>query len=305
MITPSYLQPGDTVLLVAPARSISEADVQPFVAWVESNGWILERSPNLFSVKDQFAGSDLERANDLRWAFEHPSAKAIFTARGGYGAVRTLDALSTLVNNVDEWLVAQSPKWFVGFSDMTTIHLWLQKNHWASIHGPVATQWGLKHAHVQYNIDYLTQILTGHSQTLMVNEDQVVRAKPFTAPLMGGNLSLIYAALGTPLQPNTTNKVLLIEDLDEYLYHIDRMIRACKNAGLFQHITAMLVGSMIDMKDNTVPFGQSPKEIILEALGDIEFPILFDVEIGHDQRNCAVKLGCDITFDLSKLVQEP
>jgi muramoyltetrapeptide carboxypeptidase len=134
---------------------------------------------------------------------------------------------------------------------------------------------------------------------------QVVHLKSFTGQLVGGNLSLIYASLGTPLQPIATNKVLLIEDLDEYLYHIDRMIRSCKNAGLFQDIKALLVGSMIDMKDNAVPFGKSPKEIILEALGDKGFPILFDVEIGHDQRNHSVKLGCDITFDCSNLIQEP
>ena len=305
MLVPAYLQPGDTVLLIAPARSVVPSHIQPFIQWVELNEWKLELSPNLFCIKDQFAGDDAERASDLHWALSHPKAKAIFSARGGYGAVRTLEALSHLVGNLDVWLAAQTLKWFVGFSDMTTIHLWLQKNNWASIHGPVATQWGLTHESVQNNIDSLTQTLKGVCQSMSLIHSQVVHLKSFTGQLIGGNLSLIYASLGTPLQPIATNKVRLIEDLDEYLYHIDRMIRSCKNAGLFQDIKALLVGSMIDMKDNAVPFGKSPKEIILEALGDKGFPILFDVEIGHDQRNHSVKLGCDITFDCSNLIQEP
>lgn len=305
MLVPAYLQPGDTVLLIAPARSVVPSDIQPFIQWVELNEWKLELSPNLFCIKDQFAGDDAERASDLHWALSHPKAKAIFSARGGYGAVRTLEALSHLVGNLDVWLAAQTLKWFVGFSDMTTIHLWLQKNNWASIHGPVATQWGLTHESVQNNIDSLTQTLKGVRQSMSLIHSQVVHLKSFTGQLVGGNLSLIYASLGTPLQPIATNKVLLIEDLDEYLYHIDRMIRSCKNAGLFQDIKALLVGSMIDMKDNAVPFGKSPKEIIMEAVGDMGFPILFDVEIGHDQRNHSVKLGCNITFDCSNLIQEP
>jgi muramoyltetrapeptide carboxypeptidase len=110
--------------------------------------------------------------------------------------------------------------------------------------------------------------------------------------------------MGSGYRPQFTNGILLLEDLDEYLYHIDRMVQSMKVAGLFQEIKALIVGSMIDMKDNAVPFGKSPREIIVDALGEMGFPILFDVEIGHDHRNRSVKLGCDITFDLHNLSQE-
>lgn len=272
---------------------------------MESQGWHLEFAPNMFATQDQFAGNDQQRGSDLCWALSHPTAKAIFTARGGYGSMRTLEALSSIVGSSDTWIQQQSPKWFVGFSDMTTLHLWLRKNNWASIHGPVATQWGLKHALIEQNIGDLASVLKGNEWHLNVNASQVVNPTPFRGELVGGNLSLLYAALGTPLQPDTNNKILLIEDLDEYLYHIDRMIRSCNNAGLFSNLKALIVGSMIDMKDNQIPFGKSCKDIIVDALANQGFPILFDVEIGHDERNHAVKLGCDITFDLSKLAQKP
>lgn len=304
MNNPPYLGLGDTVVLIAPARSVSREDIQLFREWVESQGWCLECAPNLFAVQDQFAGNDFQRGSDLKWALSHPTAKAIFTARGGYGSARTLKALSSIVGSTDTWIQQQSPKWLVGFSDITTLHLWLQNNHWASIHGPVATQWGLKHGWVEQNIGDLASLLKGNEWLLNVHERQVVNPASFKGELVGGNLSLLYAALGTPLQPDTANKVLLIEDLDEYLYHIDRMIRSCDNAGLFSNLSALIVGSMTDMKDNQIPFGKSCKDIICEALSDYGFPILFDVEIGHDERNHAVKLGCDITFDLSLLVQK-
>lgn len=305
MNIPAYLNPGDTVVLIAPARSVTALDISEFQDWITAQGWQLELSPNLFHVQDQFAGDDVLRAKDLAWALSHPTAKVIFTARGGYGAMRTMEALEQRHNNVDQWLSHQTPKWFVGFSDMTTLHLWLNKNQWASIHGPVATQWGQTHSWVKENGQQLSDTLCGKSTLLAVNANQIANPYPFSGELIGGNLSLIFAALGTPNQPDTTGKVLLIEDLDEYLYHVDRMVRSCKYAGIFDHVKALLVGSMIDMKDNAVPFGKTAREIISEALSDRNFPILFDVEIGHDHRNHSVKLGADITFDLLTLSQQP
>lgn len=298
---PPYLKKGDTVVLVAPARSVSEAEVEMFAKWVKLQGWKLEFSPNLFCVENQFAGSDNQRAEDLIWAFSHPLAKAIFTARGGYGSIRALDSLRMAVDK--EWLNHQIPKWFIGFSDVTTLHLWLQKNGWASIHGPVATQCNLQNDWVAFNWQRLATVLRGEAIGVEIDIENSINGKSFNGQIIGGNLSLIYASLGTDLQPDTLGKILLIEDLDEYLYHIDRMLLACKNAGLFDGIAALLVGSMIEMKDNAVPFGKTVKEMILEILKDVEFPILFDVNIGHDEQNNAVKLGCDCNFDNSKLIQ--
>jgi len=303
MQVPQYLQKGDTVLLVAPARNVNQGDLREFEAWINGQGWILELAPNLFSVDNQFAGTDEQRANDLIWALSHPTAKAIFTARGGYGSVRTLEAMKKKLGDLDCWLQTQHPKWFVGFSDVTTIHLWLQKNNWVSIHGPVATQWSLQHESSEKNQLQLSNALNGSSLLFEIDRVNVYHQATFNGELIGGNLSLLYASLGTDLQPITDGKVLLIEDLDEYLYHVDRMLMACKNAGLFNNIQALLVGSMIDMNDNAVPFGKTVKEMILDLLGEANFPVVFDVPMGHDKQNYAVKLGAVCNFDNSTLTQ--
>ncbi|GDX49275.1 peptidase S66 [Bacteroidota bacterium] len=329
----AYLLPGDTVLLIAPSRSVSKADVVAFSRWVDSQGWKLEYSPNLFEVEHQFAGSDQHRAEDVIWATTHPTAKAIFTARGGYGCVRTVSKAEDLCDamqgqllvgdSMTEYsteenamksivypdsglvkLLKHSPaKWLVGFSDITWLHLLFAKANLQSIHGPVATQWNLTHGHIDQNISHLAKTLMGDIVSLDLSNSDVVRSKPFTGEVVGGNLSLLYASLGTPFQPNTAGKALFIEDLDEYYYHIDRMLFSLKLAGLFDGIKGLLVGSMIDMNDNGVPFGKSVKSMITELLSGYNFPIIFDVPVGHDEENISIKLGAECTFENSILTQ--
>ena len=297
------------VVLIAPSRSVSEADVVVFSRWVDSQGWKLEYSPNLFEVEHQFAGSDQHRAEDLIWAITHPTAKAIFTARGGYGCVRTVskaeelcDAMVGIAGLLN--LLKHSPaKWLVGFSDITWLHLLFAKANLQSIHGPVATQWNLTHGQIDQNISHLAKTLMGDIVSLDLSNCDVVRSKPFAGELLGGNLSLLYASLGTSLQPNTVGKVLFIEDLDEYYYHIDRMLFSLKLAGLFDGIKGLLVGSMLDMNDNSVPFGRSVKTMITELLSGYDFPIIFDVPVGHDEENISIKLGAECTFENSILTQ--
>jgi len=306
---PAYLIPGDTILLIAPSRSVSESDVAAFSRWVSAQGWRLEYAPNLFEVEHQFAGSDQHRAEDLVWAITHPTAKAIFTARGGYGCVRTVSKAEELcdamvgISSLIELLKQSPAKWLVGFSDITWLHLLFAKANFQSIHGPVATQWNLTHGHIDQNISHLAKTLMGDIVSLDLSNSDVVRSKPFAGELVGGNLSLLYASLGTSVQPNTAGKVLFIEDLDEYYYHIDRMLFSLKLAGLFDGIQGLLVGSMIDMNDNTVPFGRSVKTMITELLADCDFPIVFDVPVGHDEENISIKLGADCNFENSTLTQ--
>ena len=288
---------------------MSESDVAAFSRWVSGQGWRLEYAPNLFEVEHQFAGSDQHRAEDLIWAITHPTAKAIFTARGGYGCVRTVskaeelcDAMGGISSLIE--LLKQSPaKWLVGFSDITWLHLLFAKANFQSIHGPVATQWNLTHGHIDLNTSHLAKTLMGDIVSLDLSNSNVVRSKPFAGELVGGNLSLLYASLGTSVQPNTAGKVLFIEDLDEYYYHIDRMLFSLKLAGLFDGIQGLLVGSMIDMNDNSVPFGRSVKTMITELLSGYDFPIIFDVPVGHDEENISIKLGADCNFENSILTQ--
>ena len=280
-----------------------------FSGWVKAQGWKLEYAPNLFEVEHQFAGSDQHRAEDVIWAITHPTAKAIFTARGGYGCVRTVSKAEELSNAMQGQLrggdsLGEYP--LEGNAMTSGVNLdsgLVQLLNFQSIHGPVATQWNLTHEHIDQNISHLAKTLMGDVVSLDLSNSDVVRAKPFAGELVGGNLSLLYASLGTPVQPNTTGKVLFIEDLDEYYYHIDRMLFSLKFAGLFDGIKGLLVGSMIDMNDNAVPFGRSVKTMITELLADCDFPIIFDVPVGHDEENISIKLGAECNFENSILTQ--
>mgnify|MGYP003329714198 FL=1 len=302
---PKYLVPGDTVVLIAPSRSVALEDVTAFSDWVSAQGWKLELGPHLFEVEDQFAGNDLQRASDLIWAISHPKAKAIFTARGGYGCVRTVAKAQEICKPSDliQLLEQSSSKWLVGFSDVTWLHLLFSMANIQSIHGPVATQWKLGHPFVQQNIMQLGNLLAGKPLSMNLTQSELVNPKPFAGELIGGNLSLLYASLGTPYQPVTKGKVLFIEDLDEYYYHVDRMLYSLKLAGLFDGINGLLVGSMIDMNDNAIPFGRSIKTMIKELLVDSQCPIVFDIPVGHDEENMSIKLGANCNFEHSTLSQ--
>ncbi len=346
---PPYLQKGDCVVLISPARCVDKKDLLSFEKWVTDQGWVLEYGSYVFGKSNQFSSNDTQRAQDFVWAIEHKKAKAIFCAKGGYGSIRTLEALETLYsqkNHSGNLLVSDNladastleissmatstqkniqydsnpiqvnwglafqkilsdanPKWLVGFSDISTLHLALQKGNWASIHGPLASQWASGNAGIIAGAEQLSKVLTGESVKIDLGNCTSIRNHSFEGEIVGGNLSLIYASLGTPLQPKCRGKVLFIEDIDEYLYHVDRMLRALKLAGLFEGLQGLIIGSMIDMKDNIVPFGYTVSQMVCEILAEYDFPILFDAPMGHGQQNCAIKFGVNCTFDKTFLNQ--
>lgn len=297
---------GDTVLLIATARSVTQAELQPFVNWAKSHELHVEFAPNLFEIDNQFAGTDQQRAEDLLWALQHPTATAVFCARGGYGTIRTIKYLednlkfqglevASLMQN--QW----TKKLFVGFSDVTVLHAWLNSNNWISLHGPVAVQWA-KEDFIQTREALENALFTG-KVLIDIKGLEVLNPAPFTANLVGGNLSLIYSLLSTPYCVEWENAVLLIEDLDEYLYHVDRMMQSLESADLFTSAKAMIVGGMSEMKDNAVPFGENAVDIIRKIASKHQIPVIFGVPIGHLSTNYSVFLGTSITFDGRFLIQ--
>lgn len=290
MIIPTALKPGDHVALIAPARAVSPDEIMAFENWCLSQHLVLKKGRHLFGRLHQFSGTAEERAADLREAWLDPAVKAVFCARGGYGSVHLLDLLHDL-----DWL--KNPKWLVGFSDITTLHLHLNNLGLATLHAPMAIHWNASHEHATANISNIERALFNNQVEINLTGANLIKPQPFSGDLCGGNLSLIYAALGTPEQPKTQGKVLFLEDLDEYLYHIDRMMTALKRAGLLHGLSALLIGGMSDMKDNTVPFGYSAAEIILTACRDYDYPVIFDFPAGHTEKNICLKLGAHCTFD--------
>lgn len=280
MIIPAYLKQGDSVAIIATARKISQEEIQPAVALLQSYGLRVLLGPNLFACEHQFAGSDEQRIQDLQWAFNNKEIKAIIIARGGYGTVR-------LINHIDFREFINHPKWVVGYSDVTVLHSAIHNHGVASLHATMPINFGKNEEATKS----LINALFGTHKTVYANHHPLNRSGKAKAPIVGGNLSLLYALNGTKYDIDTREKILFIEDLDEYLYHIDRMMMQLKLSGKLEYLEGLIVGGMSDMKDNTIPFGKTAEEIIYDAVKEYDFPVCFNYPAGHIDNNIALFMG--------------
>jgi muramoyltetrapeptide carboxypeptidase len=293
-IVPSYLKPGDSVALIAPSRFMQMPKLKPFEEWVNSHGWQLVVSPNLGLQEGQLGGNDKQRLNDIKWALENPDIKAVFAARGGYGLIR-------LYSQLQELDFSRHPKWWVGFSDFTVMHALLFEQGVSSLHAPMAMQIGAN-IESNHNFTQLAQVLKGSELCLGFTEQSTfVNNK---AKIWGGNLSMIYALLASGHKPQMDGCVLFLEELDEYLYHFDRMISALDANGIFEKVTAIAVGSIIEMHDNEVPFGKNAKQILKDVCSKHNKPLIWDLKVGHGLKNQPLKLGFACIFEDSELIQQ-
>lgn len=289
MKTPGYLKKGSKIALVAPARKILREEISSALEWIGTKGFVAVYDDRLFAEYHQLAGDDDFRAAVMQDYLDRDDIDAIFCARGGYGTIRIIDKL-------DFTKFAGHPKWIVGYSDITVLHAKMQQLGYQSIHGtmPINFEKNTKEA-----LDSLYEALTkpGYQVNLKDFSTPLRRARndaPValdSTPIVGGNLSVLYSMLGSELFPDTDGKVLFIEDLDEYLYHIDRMMTGLKRAGKLRHLKALLVGAFTDMHDNAIPFGMTAKEIIFEKVKEYGYPVVWDYPAGHIEDNRAIVLG--------------
>lgn len=277
---PFYLKKGDTVAIIATARKISREEIEPAVAFFESYGLSVLLGKNLFESSHQFAGTDLQRAEDLQWALNDKKIKAIIIARGGYGTMR-------LMEHVDFTEFKKKPKWLVGFSDVTVLHNAIHNCGIASLHATMPLNFSKNKKSTKSMIDALFGKLT----QIKIEKNSANSLGIAKGQLVGGNLSLLYALSGTPFDIDTKDKILFIEDLDEYLYHLDRMMMQLKLSGKLSCLKGIVIGGITDMKDNAIPFGKLPEEIILDAVKDYSYPVCFNFPAGHIDKNLAVYLG--------------
>jgi muramoyltetrapeptide carboxypeptidase len=291
------LQKGDTASLIAPARAVTEAEMAPFLAWAAHHGILIKAGKHLYGRHHQFSGDDAQRAEDFVAAWTDPEVKAVFCARGGYGCMRFLHLIEKEV-----WAKGAG-KILVGYSDITTLHLALNKQGIETLHAPMAINFFEPGQGTEENLLRLAEALFYGRVDMDLSENEKIHAAPFEGELVGGNLSLIYAALGTDEQPDTKGKILFLEDLDEYLYHIDRMMVSLKRAGLLSGLKALLVGGMDKMNDNTVAFGLQAEEIIRHHVEEYGYPVIFGFPAGHGIKNYSFKLSAFTTFDGSILNQ--
>ena len=288
MVLPSYLKKGDTVAIIATARKVSKEEIQPAVAFFESYGLSVVLGKNLFESSNQYAGTDAQRTEDLQWALNDKTIKAIIIARGGYGSVRTIE-------QIDFTEFKKHPKWMVGYSDVTVLHNAIHKIGVATLHATMPLNFTKNEEATKSMVD----ALFGKLIQIETEENYSNVSGTAKGQLVGGNLSLIYSLSGTPFDIDTRDKILFIEDLDEYLYHIDRMMMQLKLSGKLKGLKGLIVGGMTDMKDNAIPFGKFPEDIILDAVKDYNYPVCFDFPAGHIDRNLAMYFGREVELTVT------
>lgn len=299
MIQPDFLKPGDTIGIVAPARKVAAEELADGIKILEGWGFKVQLGINLYKYQDQFSGSDIERAADLQAMLDDASVKAIISARGGYGTVRIIDHL-------DFSKFKQHPKWIVGYSDITVLHSHLHSMlQTQSIHSTMLINMQADKLNKDA-IESLGKALTGVPLKYSVSPGSnktLNRSGKAKGPLCGGNLSLLYALSGSVSDIDTAGKILFIEDLDEYLYHIDRMMMQLKRSGKLQTLAGLIVGGMSDMRENTVPFGKTAEEIIKENVQEYNYPVCFDFPAGHVKKNVALIMGANVELSVGENIE--
>jgi muramoyltetrapeptide carboxypeptidase len=300
MRSPIPLQPGDTIVIASSARKISEAEIRFAVYVLEQRGYKIIYTPNLFLEDNQFAGTVSERVEGLQWAINHREAKAILFARGGYGTAQIIDFINFAPLNI-------YPKWIVGFSDITVILSHLQKYNYPCVHGIMPIVFDKQGA--ESSINQLMNILEGKPNLIKVKYHSFNKVGKVRAPVIGGNLSLLSNNIGTPSDINTDNSILFLEDVDEYLYHIDRMMNHLDRSGKLKKLAGLVVGHFSDMKDNTVPFGKDAYQIIKDYTSSYNYPVCYGFPVGHQSENmpiiCNHIATLEITLHETTFFQEP
>jgi muramoyltetrapeptide carboxypeptidase len=249
---------------------------------------------SIFTRHHQFAGEDKDRLEDLQQMFDHPEIRAIFCARGGYGTIRLLD-------KIDLRGFAQHPKWVVGFSDITALHACLQMRIGvASIHAAMPYTFRDVKDINDPAAASLFGILKGELPTYSIPANPLNRKGAGTGVLLGGNLSVLCGLTGTLFQFPTRGAILFLEDVDEYLYHIDRMMQNLRMAGMLENLAGLVVGGLTDMHDNEVPFGIDAAEIIRAAVEEFGYPVCFDFPAGHVKGNMAMVLGRQVSLEVTE-----
>lgn len=295
MIIPTYLGEGDTIAIVSTARAISLKELNPALKFINNWGLKAVLGKTINAEENQFAGSDDLRAADFQKMLDDPKIKAIWCARGGYGTVRIIDKL-------DFSAFKKNPKWVVGYSDITVLHSHIHNYGIETLHAQMPLEIENK---TKETAESIRKVLFGEQYGIeIIGSGPAINAgiQNIKGDLVGGNLSVLYSLCGSASEMKTDGKILFIEDLDEMLYHIDRMMINLKRSGYLKNLKALIIGGMTEMKDNKVYFGKTAEEIIIDLVKEYNYPVITNFPAGHIADNRALIFGREVQLNVQSSI---
>ena len=293
MIKPNALHKNSTIGIISPSYWLDEEILVSTSKYFSELGYKIVFGKSNKLKWGPFAGTPQERADDFHRMFENSKIDAIICARGGYGANRVLPLL-------DYKLIAENPKIFVGYSDITAFLTSItQKTKLVTFHGPMLTTY--KESWIEYNYSLMQRVLFGERFIKLFSpnelEPKILKEGKATGPLWGGNMCLLTNRLGSVDKLNTNGTILFLEDIDEYLYSFERMLIHMRNSGMFDNIKGLIFGELKDIKDQEIEFGRTTDQIILDICGDLDIPIISNFPCGHGKFQSTLPISVTTEID--------
>lgn len=281
---PPYLKKGDLIGITCPSSKMELAAAEYAAGVIESWGFRVHLGITVGTSFHNFSAPDELRLEELQDMMDHPDIKAIIFGRGGYGMICILD-------RIDFSRFRKHPKWLCGYSDITALHAHLQQRQKiASIHSMMCS--GITMAtHENIYVNSLREALLGKRSRYACQPHDMNRSGKAKGALVGGNLSLLANVSGSRSQINTKGKILVLEDIGEYRYNVDRMMYNLKRAGWLDNLAGLVVGSFTEERETETPFGQTEYEIIRNLVQEYDYPVVYGFPVGHQEQNFALKLG--------------
>ena len=276
-----FLKQGSKIAIAAPARMVTPEEMQFAINWLKEKGFVPVYDDRLFAQHYIFAGDDNFRAAVFQQYLEDEDIEAIWIARGGYGSIRIIDKL-------DFTKFLKHPKWIIGFSDGTVLHGKLNCLGVPSLHAAMPFFFENKTPEAK---NALLDALSGNPLRYTFPYHPLNKNGVMEGEIVGGNLSVLYGMMGSNTFPELNGKILFIEEVDEYIYHIDRMMHALKRAGKLENLKGLVVGGLTQIHDNSHPFGMTAEQVIAEAVADYGYPVCFGFPAGHFDDNRPLFFG--------------
>ena len=290
-VAPNFLKKGDIIEILAPAKFILEKDISFAKSFLEELGYQVYIDKSNFISDGVFAGTKSDRTERLQSSLDNKNIKAILFARGGYGALQIIDDL-----NFTKFV--RNPKWLIGFSDITTIICHIQQNFKIqSIHAPMA--YNFNFTDKRY-LKMLARMLEGKRESVKIKSSNYDTTGIVEGEVIGGNLSILYSLVGSRSLTNLQNQILFIEEVDEYLYHFERMLISLDRCGFLSNISGIIVGQMTSMHDNEIGFGKELNQIIFDITEKYNYPKCFDFPLGHIEENTPIVVGSKVRLSVAK-----